>query len=100
MTVMHDGALYRFSSSCYDQTDVGLAKSDYPLPQNTIRADSEISVAKMERMADGKIKLVFISKCNLFMKVPKSVMEPFLSKATKTWYDNIKKHYAKNHKTL
>lgn len=70
MTVMHEGALYRLSSSCYDQTDVGMAPGDYPLPQNTIRADSEISIAKMERMADGKIKLVFISKTNLFLNAP------------------------------
>jgi len=77
-----------------------MSMSNYPLPANTVRAESELSIAKMERMPDGKIKLVFISKCNLFMRVPKSVMEPFLSKATKSWYDNVKKHYAKNHKTL
>ena len=100
MTVMNEGILYRMSSCCYDQTDVGLAKSDYPVPANTVRAESMISIAKMERLPDGKIKLVFISQCNLFMKVPKSIMEPFLSKATKNWYDNVRKHYAKNHKTL
>jgi len=77
-----------------------MSMSNYPLPASTVRAESELSIAKMERMPDGKIKLVFISKCNLFMRVPKSVMEPFLSKATKSWYDNVKKHYAKNHKTL
>ena len=52
---MHDGCLYRFSSSCYEKTDVGMAMSDYPIPENTVRAESDISIAKMERLPDGKI---------------------------------------------
>ena len=73
---------------------------EYALPDDTVRSDVIISISKLERNDDGKIKLTFLSKCNLFMNVPKQIMEPFLVKGTKSWYDSIKKHYTKNHKTL
>ena len=73
---------------------------EYPMPEDTVRGDVIISISKLERLDDGKIKLTFLSKCNMFMNVPKAISDPFLAKTTKTWYDSIKKHYMKNHKKL
>jgi hypothetical protein len=97
---MHNGIYYKMSSTCYSKSEEGLKMTEYPLPDETIRADSILSVSKMERLDDGKIKLVFLSKANPFVNVPRSIMEPFLSKSSKSWLDSIKKHYTKNHKTL
>ena len=74
--------------------------TDYPLPKETVRGDSQLNVSKMERLPDGKIKMVFISKSDIQMKAPKTLMESFLQKGTKKWYDDIKKYYTKNHKKL
>ena len=54
----------------------------------------------MERTEDGKIKVTFISKSDIKMKIPKSIMDQFVQKGLKKWYDDVKKHYIKNHKKL
>ena len=59
-----------------------------------------MSVSKMERLPNGKISLIYLTETNLFMQVPKQIMDPFLVKSTKAWYDNLKKFYTKNYKKL
>ena len=90
--VFHDGIYYRLSSSAEG--------SDYPVPEETVRGEVPISVSRMERLPDGKIKLIYLTEINPFMQVPKQIQEPFLVKSTKVWYDNLKKFYTKNYKKL
>lgn len=90
--VFHEGVYYRLSSS--------IENTGLPLPDDTIRGDVVMSISKMERLPDGKIKLVYLTETNLFMQVPKAIQDPFLSKSTKAWYDNLKKFYTKNYKKL
>ena len=67
-----------------------------------IRADSIISVSKVERAPDGKIHVTYLTQCNMMLDyaIPKAVVDPFMVKATKQWYQNLDKHYTKNHKRL
>lgn len=61
--VYHNGVYYRLSSSADGV--------DYPVPEDTVRGQVNISVSKMQRLPDGKIKLVYLTETDLFMKVPK-----------------------------
>jgi hypothetical protein len=90
--VFHNGIYYRLSSSA-DGTD-------YALPDETVRGLVNLSVSKIERLPNGKIKLQYLTETNLFMQVPKAIQDPFLIKSTKAWYDNLKKFYTKNYKKL
>jgi hypothetical protein len=50
------------------------------LPEDTIRGNVIISVSKMERMPDGRIRLVYLTEIDLFMQAPKAIADPFLVK--------------------
>ena len=106
----HEGKYYRLSSSCYRQLEIEnengdkfeLDQTTKPTPEGAVRADSIISVSVVERAQDGKIHVTYLTQCDMFFEyaIPRAVVDPFLVKATKQWYQNLDKHYTKNHKRL
>jgi len=65
-----------------------------------VRGDVINAAAMLERTSEGKIRLLYLSQTNLFVNAPKMILEPFMTKSTKTWYDNVNKFYQKNFKKL
>ncbi len=63
------------------------------LPADTVRGEVLNAAAVMERTPEGKIRLLYLSQTKLFINAPKMVTEPFMTKSTKTWYDNVNKFY-------
>ena len=97
------GKLYKFSSSIFETNDAGerVMSTHRPLAsKDLIRGEVLINVTVIERDTEGKIVMTTVTQVNLQSQVPKIIMNSFIPKAMKSWYDNVTKHYNKAHKRL
>ena len=90
---MHQGKFYRLSSSCYAPKADGSGGRDlsreYGEGDENVRADVLYSLCLIEREPDSRIKMTYMTNMNVFMEVPQMIIDPFVSKSAKSWFENV-----------
>jgi|LakMenEpi03Aug12_release.lakeMendotaPanAssembly.Ray.scaffolds.fasta_scaffold2128536_1 hypothetical protein len=68
-----------------------MSTDKFPKADDTVRVDVIYSWCVIERDSnnDDKIKLTYVTNMNLFLDLPNMVIEPFVSKAAKAWFENV-----------
>lgn len=101
-----DGKFYRYSTSIDDSEKPGVYDPQGPIrslddPENRVRGFTIYNCGLMQRNPKtNEIELTLVTQCDFKVSVPSFMLNSFLPKATKGWYDNIVKYYNKNHKNL
>jgi hypothetical protein len=97
----HDGKFYRYSCSIENSEHPGPKGEPplKPLETGTVRGRCVINCGLMQRNpSDGKILLTQISQMDFGLSVPAFMVNSFLPKAMKSWFDESQKYYTKINK--
>lgn len=84
-TFYADGKLYRYSCTVANSEEL------IPVPKDTVRAETTYNFGIMRRDAEdnNKVKFSVITQADFKLNVPAPMLNVFLPKATKQWYDTV-----------
>ena len=72
-----------------------------PETPKTVRGETWINCGIIERnLETQKLSYKLLIQCDLKVKLPDFVINTFMPKATKGFYNDVVKYYQKNHKTI
>jgi len=72
-----------------------------PETPKTVRGETWINCGIIERNPETqKLSYKLLIQCDLKVKLPDFVINTFMPKATKGFYNDVVKYYQKNHKTI
>lgn len=100
-----DGKFYRYSTSI-DNSECHGPEGEVPLraiekPNECVRGFTIINCGIMQRTGEeGKIKIQVLTQCDIKVSIPAFMINSFIPKVTKAWYDNVVMFYNKNHKLI
>ena len=72
----------------------------YKKMANTVRADTLYSLMTIERDSkdDDRIKITYLCSIDFQSSIPMAIIDPFMAKATQSWFSEFQKYYIKNSK--
>jgi len=68
-----------------------MSTDKYPKADDTVRVDVIYSCCVIERESqnEDKIKFTYLTNMNFFLDLPNMVIEPFVTKGSKAWFENV-----------